>query len=64
MTGTDTPVNKAAERGYPMRRLCDHPGCTVVLLTQADNERCRLHRKMPGRCCGDPACGYGARRPF
>jgi hypothetical protein len=36
----------------------------VVLLTQADNERCRLHRKMPGRCCGDPACGYGARRPF
>jgi hypothetical protein len=65
------------------RRHCEHPGCTVVLLTMADNRLCRWHRQhvhapdtalnvalepfgigFAGRCCGDPVCGYGARRPF
>lgn len=45
-------------------RKCDHPGCPVILLTQADNTRCRKHRNYAGKCCGDRACGYGAQRVF
>jgi hypothetical protein len=57
-------VNRAAERGYPTSRLCEHEGCETVLLTQADNRRCRRHRNYAGKCCGDAACGYGARKPW
>lgn len=47
-----------------IERKCDHPGCTVILITQADNTRCRRHRNYAGRCCGDKACQYGSRRVF
>ena len=51
-----------ANVGFGRLRLCDHNGCGVWLLTQADNTRCRLHRSFSGKCCGDRACQYGSRR--
>lgn len=61
---TGVLIDKAAQRGYPNVRKCEVRMCPVVLFTQADNRRCRAHRNFAGRCCGEPACGYGARRPW